>query len=119
MLLCFEDVSNEGHIPAFYNHDPLVQRDFLRKAAEDGHITAMYELGLECDTLDETKYWLGTAANNGYVPAMYAFGLLCDRPNERRRWLLKAAENGHMGAMHALAIERYEAKEHDMSWKPR
>jgi TPR repeat protein len=119
MLSCFDVVSNEGHIPAFYNNEPIVQRDFLRKAAEDGHITAMYKLGLECDTLDETKYWIAKAAHNGYMPAMYAFGMLCDRPGERRRWLLKAAESGHKGAMHALAIERYKNKAHGRLSNPR
>jgi TPR repeat protein len=108
MQLCFEDISNEGHIPAFYDRDPLVQRDFLKKAAEDGHITAMYKFALECDTLVEAKHWLGRAAHKGYVPAMYALGLLCDRPGERRRWLIKAAESGHMGAIHTLAIDRHE-----------
>jgi hypothetical protein len=119
MQLCFEDISNEGHIPAFYDHDPLVQRDFLRKAAEDGHVIAIYHLALECDTLDETKHWLAVAAQNGYAPAMYAYGLLCDQPGERRMWLLKAAEIGHMGAIHTLAIDRYEAKERSPALKPR
>lgn len=119
MLLCFEDISNEGHIPAFYDHDPLVQKDFLRKAAKDGHVIAMYKLGLECDNLDETKYWLETAARNGYVPAMYAFGLLCDLSGQRRRWLVKAAASGHLGAMYALAMESYKANERGLPSRPR
>jgi len=52
----------------------------LRQAAQAGHVSAMYQLGLESPDAEERKHWLREAAHEGHVPAMYALGLICERP---------------------------------------
>jgi len=39
-------------------------------AAEEGHVPAMYELGLACSDLNEKRRWLEEAARNGWQAAM-------------------------------------------------
>jgi len=77
----------------------------LRQAAQAGHVSAMYRLGLESPDRSEREHWLREAAHVGYVPAMYAFGLTCEHPGCRRSWLRAAAEEGHVEAMYALTAE--------------
>jgi TPR repeat protein len=59
--------ANEGHVQAIFDGDPAARRVFLRKAAEDGHVPAMYRLALTCDDPAERKRWLREAAHEGYV----------------------------------------------------
>jgi hypothetical protein len=43
------------------------------------------------------------AAEEGHVVAMYVLGLACGDPKEKRRWLAEAARNGSQPAMLELA----------------
>ena len=46
-------VSNEGHAHVVYSNDAEDRKTFLHRAAQDGHLPAMYEYGLQCDDPDE------------------------------------------------------------------
>ena len=60
--------------------DPEEKRQWLKKAAEAGHIPAMSDYGLECEDRRERKRWLREAAYEGHVPAIYRYGLECSDP---------------------------------------
>lgn len=102
------NAAHEGHVPAMYDYglccnDPKLKLHWLRMAAEEGHVQAMYLLGQECRDLSERRRWLQIAAEEGHVPAMYEFSLLCSNLHERRRWLAEAARNGLQAAVLELA----------------
>jgi hypothetical protein len=99
------ELSNEGYVPAIYDSDPLIRRSFLRRAAEDGHAPAKFQLALECDDAEEKKQWLQEAAHEGYLPAMYAIGLLCDSPDKRRRWFRMAAQEKLFNAVQSFVLK--------------
>ena len=42
-------------------------------------------------SVDTEQDWLRQAAEDGHVPAMHAFALQCDRHDERQRFLREAA----------------------------
>jgi TPR repeat protein len=54
------------------------------------------------DDPGEKLKWLKAAAEDGYIPAMYEYGLTVDDPGERRKWLTKAAEFGYEPAKDAI-----------------
>lgn len=66
--MSWRGITNEGHVHVVYDAGPIDRRSFLRQAAEDGHVAAMYEYGLQCDDPDEQRRWLRKAAQQGYVP---------------------------------------------------
>ena len=78
------------------------KRYWLRMAAEEGHVQAMYLLSQQCDA-DERRRWLRMAAEEGHVPAMCELALACSDLKEKRRWLEEAARNGWQAAMMELA----------------
>ena len=51
---------------------------YLKEAADDGYIPAMFDYGMELDDLHEKKHYLKMAADNGYIPAMHEYALLLD-----------------------------------------
>jgi TPR repeat protein len=51
-------------------------------------------LTAELEDFEERKRWLRMAAEEGHVAAMYYWGLVCDDPRQRERWLTEAARNG-------------------------
>ena len=51
---------------------------YLKQAADDGYIPAMFDYGMEVDDPDEKKRYLKMAADAGYIPAMYEYALLLD-----------------------------------------
>jgi TPR repeat protein len=59
----------------------------------------MYARALDCCDEKEKKHWLTMAAEEGHVPAMFDLGLLCDSRWKRDRWLEEAARNGSQAAM--------------------
>jgi len=52
----------------------------------------------------QKRHWLRMAAAEGHLQAMYLLGMDCDEPDERRRWLRMAAEEGHVVAMYVLGL---------------
>jgi hypothetical protein len=62
----------------------------------------MYDYGQECDAPEERKKWLREAAEEGHIQAMYELALKCDDPHERNRWLQEAADYGWEAAREVL-----------------
>ena len=60
---------------------------WLRKAAHDGHVPAMYQYAMHCDQPARRVRWLREAALEGYVPAMYHYALECCGAMRQRGWL--------------------------------
>lgn len=80
-------VSNEGHAHVIYEGDCEDRKTFLHRAAQDGHVPAMYHYALQCDDPAERRRWLRAAAHEGHLPAMYAFALECRKPQHGRHGL--------------------------------
>jgi len=57
-------VSNEGYVPVLYSNDSEDRKIFLRRAARDGHLPAMYEYARQCDDPAEKRRWF----RDGYGP---------------------------------------------------
>lgn len=51
---------------------------YLKQAADDGYIPAMFDYGMEVDDPEEKKRYLKMAADDGYIPAMHEYALLLD-----------------------------------------
>lgn len=93
-----------------------------KKAAAQGSIDAMYQLGsaflfgaqaakIVPDPDREAALWYFQAASAGHAEAQYHLGLLflagkgvVDSKTEAARWMRKAASQGHQEAKKALAI---------------
>ena len=84
---------------------------YLKQAAQNGYIPAMYDWAMETDDPDERKLYLKQAAENGYIPAMYYWAMETDDPEERRKYLKQAATNGDIAAMHEWAMETDDSEE--------
>jgi hypothetical protein len=67
----------------------------------------MYLLSQEYDDPSERRRWLRMAAEEGHVPAMYEPGLACSDPKEKRRRLEESTRNGSQPAMLELAEMGY------------
>ncbi len=52
----------------------LFTHRYLRMAAEEGYVPAMYDLGLACKNRRERECWLEEAARNGWRPAIEELG---------------------------------------------
>jgi TPR repeat protein len=91
-------------------------RGWYQKAAEAGHTSAMYGLGvlledrMDPPELDQARGWYQKAAEAGHTSAMYGLAvLLADRMdppqlNQAQLWYQKAAEAGHTSAMLGLGL---------------
>jgi len=107
----------------FFSIDREEGIKWLRKAAEQGHIEAQYQLGKayavnfnlhEDGTMEPIDHaegfkWLHRAAEQGHVEAMFLIGMCHQHswgvPEEMEvaiKWLRKAAERGHVGAANTL-----------------
>lgn len=85
-----------------------------RKAAENGHVAAMHNLGLRLLRGDgvsvnekEAISWFEKAADTGELESLVALGnLLVNRDDKKDalQCFLKAAEEGHFGAMFNTAV---------------
>lgn len=87
---------------------------WYRKAAEQQHPIAQYQLGIcynESYIKDyaEAVKWFGNSAKQGYAPAQFQLGKCYENGfgveqdyREAMRWYYKAAENGHQGAIEIL-----------------
>ena len=51
----------------------------------------MHRLALASDAPEMKKRWLRRAAERGHLPAMYELATECGEPQERRRWLKQFA----------------------------
>ena len=71
-----------------------MERAWLRNAAYEGYVPAMYDYGMGCTDPRQKEHWLRMAAVEGHLPAMYVLGTECGDIRERRRWLEMAAEDG-------------------------
>ena len=94
---------------------------WFRKAAEQGHVGSMYNLGNLYELSNgvphdygEAVNWFRKAAEHGHGDSMYNLGVLYGLGNgvprdycEAANWYRKAAEQGHVKAMKCLA-EYYE-----------
>jgi TPR repeat protein len=68
---------------------------------EGGNVGAnYYRCALQCADPEEKRQWLKKAAYEGHVPAIYRYGLECGDSSERKRWLRQAAEAGDVEAMY-------------------
>jgi len=89
---------------------PSAAEKWFRKAAEDGHIEAMFRLGdllSDAGRQDEAEPWFRKAAEDGHIEAMFRLGdLLSDagRQDEAEPWFRKAAEDGHIEAMFRITL---------------
>jgi TPR repeat protein len=91
----------------FGHHD--IAEQAWRRAAENGHTSAMYNLGIllnQRGDFTEAETWYRSAANTGDTDAMSNLGslLLKERGDltEAETWYRKAAENGNTNAMNNL-----------------
>ena len=92
--------------------------DFFRKAAEQGHATAQFNLGVCYDhgqgvaqDYNEAVKWYRKAVEQGYASAQYNLGVCYDNGrgvaqdyNEAVKWYRKAAEQGHATAQYNLGV---------------
>ena len=95
-----------------HTSDRAERRQWLTRAAEQGHSPAAYRLFLLLGPEhDDALDWLQFAVREGYPPAMYRLGLLHsngyrvphDMERTRKLWQ-RSAEAGHVTAMRALAL---------------
>lgn len=49
---------------------------YLKEAADEGYIPAMYDYGIEAEDKTERMKYLKMAADNGYIPAKYEYAKL-------------------------------------------
>ena len=87
-----------------------VDRAAMRRQADAGDLTAMYNLGViayyERDA-ETAMRWFKDAASRGDIESMYNLGVVLSglgRKAEAERWHLAAANAGHPGAMFNLAL---------------
>ncbi len=93
--------SDAREAPAIVRQDPAAIR-YLKLAAEQGHLEAMYLVAQSCGDKAQRIHWLTLAAEGGHVRAMHDLGLASAALHERRRWLREAARHGWAEAMAEL-----------------
>ena len=90
----------------------------FRRAAEQGHVNAQYNIGIMYvrgkgvnQDYEEALKWLHKAAEQGNVNAQYNIGVMYERGNgvnqdykEALKWYHKAAEQGKAEAQHNIGI---------------
>ena len=102
-----------------YNKQEYEQAvDFFRKASEQGHATAQFNLGICYDygqgvaqDYNEAVKWYRKAAEQGYARAQYNLGVcykngqgVAKDYNEAVKWYRKAAEQGYADAQNNLGV---------------
>ena len=132
--LVYEDAANRGYVSALNNLailyengdgvgvDEVKAADLLKRAAQQGHPLAMYNLALHYRDgslgvrrdFSQAYEWFAKSAESGFVAAMVELGdalrtgrgLTLDRNNPRRavEWYQRAAEAGSNLAKLALGI---------------
>jgi TPR repeat protein len=120
------DATAQYNLGMMFENGDGVPRDFtkavasLEKAASQGHVNAMYQLGnmYSHQGRDYAKavIWYEKAASQGHADAMYQLGRMHDRglsdgPYDDAKalaWLEQAAAQGHTEAMYYLATDYYE-----------
>jgi TPR repeat protein len=96
-------------------------RDWLARAANQGHVGAMVDLALmlrQGGGLDDADHWFRLAAERGDSTAMYNVGLRHKELGERalaERWLRRAAERGDVAAKYNLGLVLREGGDHQES----
>jgi hypothetical protein len=90
-------------LPGSRHERPSGRTAFLKKAAQQGDVRAMCQLGLECREANRRRSWFQQAAHQGHAVGMYLLSLELDGP-EQVHWLRKAAEKGHLEAMYHLGF---------------
>ena len=65
--------------------DSKRRNHWLREAARNGHVEAMYQYSMECDNPAEALHWLREAALEGHLLALEACALRCEEPKRKRR----------------------------------
>jgi len=84
-------------------------KEFMRKAAELGHVEGMVQYARHCDDDFETMKWSKKAAVQGNVEAMYILSKCCRRlgfDSEAEKWLSRAAEKGQASARRDIIAQR-------------
>ena len=128
----FEQAAKLGVVKAQYllgncyyaNANREQAKYWYAKAAEQGHVDAMYDLSL-CSLAEEESFaWCEKAAELGHAEAQFQMGIYYDdddtwvtRPsyNKARYWYTKAAEQGHFDAQSCLE-ELDDAREQAEQW---
>jgi len=102
-----------------HDHRAPITECAIRKAADDGNVTAMSNLGALLDEQgkkDQAEQWYRRAADAGNAGAMFNFGLSLFKHGKRdqaEQWYRKAADAGHASAMFNLGNLRRELGEED------
>ena len=109
------ELHNEGI--RYYNSQNYEEAaKWFRKAAEQGHVYAQYNLGYCYDSgegvtqnYEEAAKWYRKAAEQGRVEAQFSLGCcyysgegVTQNHEEAAKWFRKAAEQGHASAQHNL-----------------
>jgi len=85
--------------------------DNLYKAASGGNIDAMFELAtFRFRKSDESKDWLKKAAINGHPKAMLMYARQLESEDEKFEWTLKAAEKNVEDAMVLVGYQYMQGK---------
>lgn len=127
----FQPLVNQGNAEAQYYLGLMFKKgqgvkenhkqgdDWLRKAAEQGHSMAQYNLGLTYEDWDykETVNWYTKAAEHGNSLAQHNLGHLFDYgrgvPIDRKQaveWYTKAAMQGNVEAQNDLGFMHYKGR---------
>ena len=83
-------------------------RDWLMRAAEQGHLQAAIELARQPTSAEDKRNWLTVAAEGGLAEAEFELYLLHVRDADSRdpvaagMWLKRAADGGHQAAQYEL-----------------
>lgn len=98
------------------NGDDAAAFQYLKKAAEGGHVLAQFTLGTIFERgnnavyqdVGQAEYWYSQAAGQGDPGAQFNLGYLCLQTSERQEegieWMKKAADQGDEAAQEYLAL---------------
>lgn len=96
-----------GGYGVFRTNNQTKSFDYLYKAANAGHLQAMYELAIHRKGFDadEAKEWCKKAADKGHTDAMFRYSSLYAEGEEKHLWTLKAAQKNNIEAMLAVGYQ--------------
>ncbi len=119
------DIADAAYHQRHVHQTPIAERA-IRKAADAGHVRAMFNLGVllnDQGETDEAERWWRKAADAGNTDAMSNLGLLLNdqgEPDEAEWWCRRAAGAGGTDAMSNLGLllnDEGETDEAEWWWR--
>lgn len=119
-----EDLYLRGFSRAALGEDQREALRYLERAAERGHVEAMYDAGAlaaQMGEADRARYWWETAANKGHGKAAHNIAvteLQAGRPEAAGPWIAKAMEQGIPASYAAMVqlAQHYGDQAEELRW---